>query len=298
VRQKRAEAIPHLYVVEQLSLLSSNNSLAPSAGRRELDQWFSPEWAAWRLLDTYFSDLSGNDFVVDAGCGRGAFLKAVPAQVRAIGVEIDSELAAEARANTGRDVHVGDFRSIALPAGVTTVIGNPPFSRAVVEGFIDRAGAILPENGRCGFILPSSYVSFSSTLERLAQTFSVRADILPRNLFPRIQVPISFYLFTKEHVRKHHGFVLFEEAGEISGMPKNVKLALYRGANRESPWHTAVKEVMRSLGGRATLSQIYESLQGKLPRPITTWKDTVRRTLQEGKYENVGRGEWALPSPT
>lgn len=267
---------------------------AATKGARELDQFFTPEWAPPRILDHYFG-LKGSDFVVDAGCGRGPFLKAVPSGIRAIGVELDPVLAAEAVENTGREVLVGDFRTIALPDIPTAIIGNPPFSREVIDGFVARASELLPENGRCGFILPTSYLSFSSTFSRIAERFSVKSDILPRDLFPRISVPISFYLFTREHVRRHHGFFLFEEANEIRGMPKHVRLALYRGENRRSPWHSAVKSALVALGGRATNSQIYEHIQGKLPRQIETWKDTIRRTLQEGGFVPVGRGEWSLP---
>lgn len=269
---------------------------ATTRGERSLDQFFTAEWAAERLIERYFPDLGLADYVVDAGCGRGPFLKAIPAGIPAVGVEIDEKLAIEARENTGRDVLVGDFRTVALPVGVNTIVGNPPFSRAIIEEFIARGRNILPENGRCGFILPSSFISFSSTLERLMEDFSVRTDILPRDLFPRISCPISFFMFTKERVRRHHGFVLFDEAREISGMPKLVKLALYRGQNRRSPWHSAVTEALRILGGVGTLEAIYAIMQGKRPRAITTWKDTIRRVLQEGGFCNVARGRWSLPA--
>ncbi len=282
--------------MSQLDLSDISSSVAaPTKGKRELDQFFTPEWVPERLVEMYFSDLGASDLVIDAGCGRGPFLKAIPAHIPAIGVELDPVLAAEAVANTGRDVLVGDFRSIPLPENVTTILGNPPFSRVVIDEFLARGADLLPENGRCGFILPSSFVSFSSTLEKLAARFSIRQDMLPRDLFPRLSCPISFYLFTKEHVRRHHGFVLFDEAREISGMPKPVKLALYRGENRRSPWHTAVSETLRILGGAGTLEQIYAVMQGKRPRAITTWKATVRRVLQEGGFRNVGLGAWALP---
>lgn len=267
---------------------------AARTGSRVLEQYFTPEWAAERLTEKYFADLGRHDQVIDAGCGRGAFLKGLPAHVPAFGVEIDPALASEAAANTGREIVLGDFRTIPFPARPTAIIGNPPFSRPVIDAFIERASLELPENGRCGFILPTSYISFASTMERLKSKFSVRSDVLPRDLFPRISVPISFYLFTRDFVRRHHGFVLFDEAAEIRGMPKNVKLALYRGENRRSPWHTAVTRTLQSLGGRASLAQIYDSMQGKLPRPIETWKDTVRRVLQEGGFSNPARGEWAL----
>ena len=279
----------------QLTFMESPTPLPVTrVGDRALEQFFTPEWAAERLVELFFSDLGAHDQVVDAGCGRGAFLKAIPRDIPALGVEIDPLLAREAEANTGREIVLGDFRTIALPARPTAIIGNPPFSRPLIDAFLERAARELPENGRCGFILPSSYLSFASTMDRIKDHFSVRADTLPRDLFPRISVPISFYLFTRDHVRRHHGFVLFDEANEIRGMAKNVKLALYRGEDHKSPWRAAVTGALRNLGGRASLDALYSHMQGKLPRPITTWKDTIRRVLQEGGFRNVARGEWAL----
>lgn len=267
-----------------------------TTGNRALDQYFTQAWAAERLVDLYFNNLTADDLVIDAGCGRGPFLRAIPPHVPAFGVEIDPQLAAEAKDNTGRSVIVGDFRTVSLPDNVTAILGNPPFSRPVISSFLARGAELLPDNGRCGFILPTSYVSFSSTFDRLRNHFSIRTELLPRDIFPRISVPISFYLFTKSHVRRHFGFVLFNEASEIRDMPKSIKLALRQGERLRSPWLTAVTEALRMLGGRAKLEQIYSVMQGRCPRPIETWKDTIRRVLQEGAFCNVTRGEWALPS--
>ena len=279
--------------MSQLTFTAFAPSAPAQTGTRALDQFFTPEWAAERLVELFFGDLTNTDQVIDAGCGRGPFLKAIPSHIPAFGVEIDPVLAAEARENTGRDVIIGDFRAIAPLQRPTAIIGNPPFSRRIIDGFLAHGHELLPENGRCGFILPASYLSFASTMERIKDRFSVRADSLPRDLFPRISVPISFFLFTKESVRRHRGFVLFDEAAAIRGLAKSVKLALYRGENRQSPWHTAVARTLASLGGRASLDRIYSAMEGRLPRPIATWKDTVRRVLQEGGFVNVARGEWA-----
>ncbi len=287
---------PSVHQLTISPLHDAHDREAVAVGNELLDQYLTPEYGAERLLDIYFGDLSRNDLVVDPGCGRGAFLKAVPQFVPAYGVEIDPDLAAEAVANSGRDVLVGDFRTIELPQQPTAVIGNPPFRSELAKAFLARARDILPENGRCGFILPTSHISFASTLQEMLKDWSIQADVLPRDLFPRLRVPISFYLFTKNHLRRHHGFVLFDEASAVRGMPRFAKLALYRGENQRSPWHTVVKEALVRLGGEAPLERIYAAIGGKLPSPITTWKDTVRRVLQEGGFINVTRGVWALPA--
>lgn len=68
-----------------------------------LCQWFTPAWLAEALVERHFSRLDAADLVLEPTCGAGAFLRAIPAHVPAIGVEIDPALAAAARA-TGREV--------------------------------------------------------------------------------------------------------------------------------------------------------------------------------------------------
>jgi site-specific DNA-methyltransferase (adenine-specific) len=246
-------------------------------------------------VEHFFPHLSPRDFVVDAGCGPGAFLKAVPKEVPAIGVEIDPELVRRACANTCREVLLGDFQVLTMPQRPTVIVGNPPFEHATREGFLKRAADILPRNGQCGWILPATALSFSSTVERWRQWFSIRQVALPRDLFPRISFPLSFVMFSKDDVLELSGFALFDEAADVSRMPKRVKLALVNGRSGESVWKTAVREALSILGGRGKLEEIYEVMALRLPRSIRTWQETIRRTLQEGEFVNVARGEWALP---
>jgi len=63
---------------------------------KRLGQYMTPDWAAHALVDRYFADLCCDDLVVEPSCGRGAFMRAIPAHVPVIGVEIDPDLAAEA----------------------------------------------------------------------------------------------------------------------------------------------------------------------------------------------------------
>ena len=261
---------------------------------RDFDQFWTPEWAADLIVRKRFGNLTSHDRVVDAGTGRGAFLKAIPRQVPAIGIEIDPALAAFAAEDTGREVLVGDFRTIPLPYSPTVVLGNLPFSHDVVEDLLARCAQLLGDGGRCGFLLPSSFLSFSSTLSRWQEQFSIRHDLLPRDLFPRIRVPLSFFMFTREKVRKLHGFLLFEESRIVGATPRNVKLALVHGARGKGVWRAAVEEAMRALGGRATLKNLYAYLAGRLPVKIRFWQDTVRRVLQEGGFVNIDRGVWAV----
>jgi hypothetical protein len=71
----------------------------PVNGRRQrqpYSQYMTPEWAASELVERFFPSLSADDFVLEPTCGRGAFLKAIPDEVPAVGVELDPALAAVA----------------------------------------------------------------------------------------------------------------------------------------------------------------------------------------------------------
>jgi site-specific DNA-methyltransferase (adenine-specific) len=265
-------------------------------GKVELDQYNTPAFAAEAIVRQRFGDLGADDRVIDFGTGAtGVFLRAIPEGVPAIGVEIDPESAALAAANTGRPVICGDFRTVELPFQPTVILGNPPFTRAIVDEALRRASLILPDNGRCGFLLPSTYICFASSLDKWRDHFSVQQDAVPKNLFPRIRDPLSFYLFTKEKVRHYYGFLLFDECSEVYSLKPKVRLALMQGGGKRGAWAHVVDTTMRSLGGRATLEDLYEAIQAKKPRGISTWKATVRRWVQDLDYRNVGPGEWAIP---
>src|SRR3546814_2869563 len=57
----------------------------------------------------------GHVGVIEPSCGTGSFLSAIPQHLPAYGVDIDPDIAAVAKANSGRQVIIGDFRSIELP---------------------------------------------------------------------------------------------------------------------------------------------------------------------------------------
>lgn len=60
-------------------------------------------------------------------------------------------------------------------------------------------------------------------------------------------------------------------------------------------WKDVVYKVVEELGGKATLSEIYEQIEGhKKCDTCPTWKATVRKTLQFGPYRHVDTGVWAV----
>jgi site-specific DNA-methyltransferase (adenine-specific) len=175
------------------------------------------------------------------------------------------------------------------------IIGNPPWNVRDVTALLNRAHSLLPdETGTCGLILPAHRLSYSGPVLELAKLWSIQQTLLPKSLFPRLSLPVVFAHFRKERVRTMVGFFLFEEADAIKGMQASIKTLLATGKQRVGLWRAVVEESLHAIGRRAQLSQIYAYVEGRRPRPIPTWRDTIRRVLQEGPFVRFPDGTWAL----
>lgn len=257
----------------------------------ELEQWFSPEWAAMELIEHYYGDLTLCDHVLEPSCGEGAFLRAIPAHVPAIGVEIDPVLAQRARESSGRPVIIGDFRTADLPIKPTLIVGNPPFRLETVSGFLDRAWELLPNDGEAGFILPASVFQTAATALDLCRRWQVSQDFIPRNIFPRIQAPLCFARFTKGR-KGMVGFALYHETAAVHGLQRRYRALLAQGET--SVWAAVTRAAMEALGGRASLSQLYQEIEGHRPTENRFWQAKIRQQVQR-LCHRVGPGQWALP---
>ena len=263
-------------------------------GNVQLSQYMTPEWAAQSLVDQFLPDLTPSDVVLEPTCGRGAFLKAVPSHVEAIGVEIDAQLASEAAAATGRRVLCGDFRTIELPELPTAIIGNPPFSMRLLHELLDRAHGWLPANGRCGLIVSTHMVQTPNTVLRWSDRWSLDQRILPRTLFPRSIRPLVFLMFTKDSVRRMlGGFALYRESADVNAMARAAKLLLVHGKPGGTCWRSVVEWGLRKLGGTAGLSDLYDVIQPHRPSENQWWHAKVRQTLQR-HFHPVARGVWTI----
>lgn len=249
----------------------------------------TPDWMAEELVAGFFPDLSMFDTVIEPSCGQGAFLRALPANVPAIGVEIDPALAAVAIATTGRKVIVGDFTTAELPKA-TAIIGNPPFRIPVVEAFLARAFELLPNDGRVGFILPAYTFQTTSTTLRMADRWHIEQSAIPREFFPGISMPVCFARFTKGR-RGLIGFALYHEAGAVSALQRRYRSLLAQGET--SAWAAVTRAALEQLGGRASLPQLYREIEGARPTRNRFWQAKVRQQVQRLGVR-VGRGEWVL----
>lgn len=272
---------------------------APTAlpNQVELHQWFTPAWAAEAIVEQKFSWLRAGHRVIEPSCGDGAFLCALPAEVDVVGVEIDGALAQVAREVSGRHVLHGDF--LTLPQGqlgqADALVGNPPFSSELVAAFLDRSVQLLKDGGEAGFILPAYILQTSSKVEQLSAAFSLEQELLPRNLFPRLKLPLCFVKFVKDRRRRLHGFLLYREAAEISRLKSAWRHALATTRSRTGVWFPVVRNCLASLGGEAHLTAIYAAMEGRQPSANPAWKEKVRQVLQnERRFARTGTGRYRL----
>jgi len=259
---------------------------------KDKHQWFTPVWAAEALFATHFGHLGEGDLVLEPTCGTGNFLKAVPAHVRALGVELDPVLAEAARRATGRPVITGDYTHVDLPDDPTAVIGNPPFDMDVVDAILDRCHAILPPGGKAGLILPAYAFQTASRVVAYARRWSLEQEMIPRNLFRNMMKPLCFAVFSKDGIGNLRGFALYRELHDVNSMDKWVSQELSVG---RSPWKSVVSKVVSDMGGVADLADIYRAVAPRRPTDNKWWQAKVRQTLnRSGAFKRVGDARWAL----
>lgn len=259
------------------------------SGDPSLSQWFTPFWVAEELVDDALRGM-GRANVLEPSCGTGAFLAAVPRSNRAMGIDLDPRVVAAAVANSGREVLVGDFRTHDLGGfRPEVIVGNPPFEMDVVNGFLDRAHEILPEDGLIAMVLPAYAFQTPSQVTRWMDMFSIDVSMIPRTLFPGLSKPLVWAKCVKTTTRRFTGMMLFAETRAIENMRPDVRRAL------EGPgtWREAVSAALRSLGGEGSVSSIYDAMAPERRR-TDHWKPKVRQTLQRG-FHPLGEGRWSLP---
>lgn len=269
--------------------------ISPEVSEARRHQCFTPEWAAELLVSRYFAELGPDDLVCEPACGLGAFLKAIPSEVPAFGVELDGALVPQAEANTGREILHGDFYDVALPEGITAILGNPPFRVPTIERFMQRAEKVLEPERVCGLILPASALTTYTRMNRWLDVWSIEAEVLPRSIFEGLPLTLLFVRFTRSFTRRLVGFTLFDEAVAMQLMAKPIALVAKEGSPQRGVWRAVVEEAMGLLGGEATLADIYRVIDGKQPTPNAFWREKVRQQLQL-HFEPVRTGVWRMPS--
>lgn len=257
-------------------------------------QFFTPLWVAQALVERHFPKLDCADYVVEPSCGKGAFLCALPDFVPAVGIEIDPALAIEAAQNSGRPVHAADFRTFQFDRPVTAILGNPPFRADLIDEFLDRSYALLPEGAKAGFILPTYLFQTARRVSQYADRWSLSIELMPRNAFhARMRTPLLFALFEKNAKRTLVGFVLYRECDDLHMMAKPYRELL--SSCEGSIWKACCRMALRRLGGSASLKQIYDELERNRPTRTQWWREKIRQTLRAySEFIAHGDGQYEL----
>lgn len=251
----------------------------------------TPVFAAELIRAEFFPDLSEADIVLEPSCGYGAFLRAIPNAVPAIGIELDPAKAAVARQVSGRPVIDGDFRTVAIEVKPTIVLGNPPFESDIVLAFLRRCHDLLASGGQVGFILPVYTFQTAGTVWSLSSRWSIEQTLIPRNLFGRLHLPLLFARFTKDRLHRLTGFALYGETVAVNAMPDEYRELLT--TSRRPIWRALVEAALRRLGGTAPLAAIYQEIEGLRPEGNRFWREKVRQVLQK-YFHRQGPGIWAM----
>lgn len=284
-------------IVGTAAPLPLQHAVPQTDSRMALGQFPTPGWAAEALYERHFSHLGRGDVVWEPTCGPGSFLAVVPPDVDAFGSELDPALAHAAAASTGRLVLQGDFETVELPATPTAVIGNPPFQLDLIDRLLQRAHNVLPSGGQAAFLLPAYAFQTAARVAGYAESWSIAQEMIPRNIYPGLKLPLVFATFTKDGRRRLFGFALYRETADVQQFPRSVRAEL--DGHRGPVWARAVEAVLRLLGGEADLGSIYEALAPARSRPSANpwWKEKVRQTLRRyERFQNVGPSRYALAS--
>jgi hypothetical protein len=260
--------------------------------QKELGQYPTPVWIAELIYDRHFGRLEGCQNFIEPACGPGSFLGVIPKEFHAVGVEIDPEMAALARLNTGRRVIEGDFAEVEFDFQPTAIIGNPPFNMRVIDRFLDRAYDLLPEMGQVGFVLPAYAFQTAARVAGYAEKWSLMQEMIPRNIYPGLSLPLVFAMFSKDRKRTMIGFAFYREAADVLGMAKPFRDALSAGAG--PVWKIVVDEAIRILGGEASLQEIYDVIEKNRPTKTDFWREKVRQTVQRytDSFIRIGHGRY------
>lgn len=262
---------------------------------KTLGQYPTPVWVAEALVARHFDHLTSSDFVIEPSCGPGSFLMALPSHIPAVGVDIDPHMAARARANSGREVLVGDFQTVQIDARPTAIVGNPPFNLSVIDGFLHRSHAMLPEGGKVGMILPAYAFQTAGRVSEYAERWSIMQEMIPRNIFSGLSLPLVFALFSKDRRRKLIGFALYHELADLQKINKPYRDIV--GEISGSVWKKVVVHAMLALGRvRVDLKDIYKVVEGQRPTKTKWWREQIRKVLRESRdmFQAEGQGVYSL----
>lgn len=266
-----------------------------NSSKKQLSQYFTPRWVAEILYDVHFSHLGPQDLLWEPTCGKGNMIASVPLNVPCVGTELDPSLVIKAR-RYGRPVIEGDCLTADLSeyGKVTAVFGNPPFVLDLFERLMERCSTLLDIGHKAGFIVPTYFFQTSKTVVRLGRKWSIGQEMIPRDIFPGLIKPLAFGTFIRDNSPALFGFRLYREAAAMREFSKEVTDDLCHGsAEARGVWKSAIGKALQSLGGKASLKEIYDSMRNNRPTKNEFWKEQVRKVLQKS-FVRIDEGTYAL----
>lgn len=258
-----------------------------------LHQYFTPAWAAELIVQRFYPDLGPRDVVLEPTCGDGRFLMAIPDDVEAFGIELDTDMAAAARRNSGRLVIEGDIRTVAFPKKPTLVLGNPPYDMAIVDAILERCYEEMDYGGRIGFLLPTYAFQTASRVARYHERYSLDQVMVPRNLFAGMSKPLMFAQFKKDRRPFLGGLFLYLETDAVNQLAAQYRTLFVGNESRASLWGELVEKALIRLGGEADLQSIYSEVEGTRPTRNPFWREQIRKVLQ-AHYRRTAPARYAL----
>lgn len=273
-------------------------SLAPELRQRALGQYMTPAWLAQAIVERHFGDLKRDAFGVEPSCGDGRFLGALPRRVRAVGCEIDPSLAAKAEIATGRRVICKSFYDLELRDlgdRPDFMIGNPPFTTTFLDAILAKGHQWLPAEGRVGLIIPCSMLQTASRVARYNEDWSIEAEMIPRNVYKGLELPLSVVQFRKDKRRVLIGLAMYAQARDVELMPALVRDLL---VNSHGTWGDVVAEAIKAMGGKASLTDIYQYVSPKKPTGNPHWQAQIRKVVRQSRFVPVERGVYEIAAST
>jgi site-specific DNA-methyltransferase (adenine-specific) len=123
--------------------------------------------------------------------------------------------------------------------------------------------------------------------------YSITAEIVPRDVFPGFNLPLTVVTFRKDYERRLVGLAFIDETNEWRKMPDEYHAILHR--SRTNVWVAACERALRQLGRPATVEEIRNVISGARPTQTTHWQAAIRKALQL-HFERLERGLYALPN--
>lgn len=256
-----------------------------------LGRYMTPAWAGRELYDAHFAHLAAGSIAIEPTCGDGRMLAAIPPHIEAMGVEIDPELADRARARCpNRKIQTGDLFKTDLPMRIDLAFGNLPFQADFMERALDLLFEHMQDGGICASIVPAYFLQTPGRVLRWSRRWSLYQEMLPRTLFPRLQCPICFSIFTRDPLPTFKSLRLYLEADAVEHLKEEFRREMNEGRGL---WEPVVRRALHDLGGKAHLTLIYERVGQRRPSENPWWKEKVRQTLQR-HFAACGNGVWQI----